>query len=278
MMRRNFAQVLKESKIDLKNEYLKFYNFFYTKSNKTNNSIANIVAEKFVYFHFRGTCLTLKEFNETNEFKFEKYPQDFNEDYLINFMEYIYNFVVCLDNGFFGFDMRKDIFIQQILRVIDKMGYMSIVEAGVTIFVPQDNCAIAVATSELIPENLSYKVLEYNHHSLKGNIEAKRDALVKLASILEPYDKKLNEINKTFKSDLFQLLNSCNIRHNNKDKSSQHYKEYIAEMSATELEHTYDETYQMCLLAFMQLEHVDRKSWLKELKDNIDGSQDKKSN
>ena len=66
-----------------------------------------------------------------------------------------------------------------------------------------------------------------------------------------------------------QLLNSCNIRHNNKDESSKQYKKYIAEISNAELEHTYDEIYQMCLLAFMQLEHADRKDWLVEVKNNL---------
>jgi len=136
-------------------------------------------------------------------------------------------------------------------------------------FVPRDNNAIAVAESELIPDNLSYKVLEYNHYSLKGNIEEKREILIKLANALESYDKKLNGINQAFKSDLFQLINSCNIRHNNKDETSRQYKKYIAEMSDEELEHTYDEIYQMCLLAFMQLEHADRKDWLDEIKSNI---------
>ena len=40
-------------------------------------------------------------------------------------------------------------------------------------------------------------------------------------------------------------------------------------MSDTELEYAYDEIYQMCLLAFMQLEHADRKEWLDEIKRNI---------
>lgn len=268
-MRRNFAQVLKEGKINLKNEYSKFYKIFYGKDNRDDRSIADMVSDNFIHYHFRGTCLTLKEFDEIYGFKFIKEPQDFNEDYLISFMEYIYNFIVSLDNRFLFYDRGKDFYIQQIICVLDRISYIFAVEDGVTIFVPRDNNAIAVAESELIPDNLSYKVLEYNHHSLKGNIEAKREILIKLANVLESYDKKLNGINQTFKSDLFQLLNSCNIRHNNKDEYSKQYKKYIAEISDKELEHAYDEIYQMCLLAFMQLEHVDRKDWLDEVKSNI---------
>ena len=37
-------------------------------------------------------------------------------------------------------------------------------------------------------------------------------------------------------------------------------------MAAGELEHWYDETYQMCLLAFMRLEQNDRKKRFDEVK------------
>ena len=268
-MRRNFAQVLKEGKIDLKNEYSKFYKIFYGKDSRDDKSIADMVSENFIYYHFRGTCLDLKEFDEIYGFNFVKEPRDFNEDYLISFMEYIYNFIVGLDNRFLFYDKGIDFYVQQIIRVVDRIGYVSVAEQGLAIFVPRDDNAIAVAESELIPDHLSYKVLESNHHSLKGNIGAKREILVKLASVLESQDKKLNSINQTFKSDLFQLLNSCNIRHNNKDESSKQYKKYIAEIGDAELEYTYDEIYQMCLLAFMMLEHADRKDWLDEVKNNL---------
>jgi len=228
-----------------------------------------MVSNNFIYYHFRGTCLTLKEFNEINGFKYEKQPQDFSEDYLIGFMEYIYNFIICTDDMFFFAYMNKSFYLNQIHRVVDRIGYISAVVDGFTIFVPKDNNAIAVAESELIPDNLSYKVLEYNHHSMKGDIESKRETLIKLADVLEPRRKQLGAINKDFTSDLFQLINSCNIRHNNKDELSKNYHKYIAEMNDNELEHTYDEIYQMCLLAFMQLEHADRKEWIEKTKNNI---------
>ena len=103
-----------------------------------------------------------------------------------------------LGNRFFFFDMGTDFYVQQIIRVLDRIGYVFAEEQGLTIFVPRDNNAIVVAESELIPDSLSYKVLEYNHHSLKGDIEAKREILVKLASVLESQDKKLNSISLVY--------------------------------------------------------------------------------
>lgn len=40
-------------------------------------------------------------------------------------------------------------------------------------------------------------------------------------------------------------------------------------MSDKDLEETYDNIYQMILLAFMKLEHNERKEWVNELKDNL---------
>ncbi len=268
-MRKNFSQVLKEGKVDIENEYNKLYELFYGKDNRDNKSIAEIVSNHFLDYHFRGTCLSLEEFNKLYGFNFEVKPQIFDEEQLVCFMEYVYNLIICLDGRLLFRDMGKHFYLNHIKCVAELVGYISTSEGNFTIFVPTDSNVIAVAESELIPDNLSYKVLKYNHHSLKGSIEEKREILIKLANVLESYDKKLNGINQTFKSDLFQLINSCNIRHNNKDEASRQYKKYIAEMSDEELEHTYDEIFQMCLLAFMQLEHTDRKEWLDEIKRNI---------
>ena len=272
VMRRNFAQVLKSGKIDIKNEYDKIYKLFYGKDTRDQKSIAEIVSNHFLEYDFRGTCLTFEEFNKRHGFNFEVKPQTYNEMEFVRFIEYVYNLIYFLNSRLLFHDMGKYFYLNHIESVVEEIGYMSAYDDGFTIFIPKDNNVIAVAESEVIPDNLSYKLLEYNHHSMKGNIEAKREILVKLADVLESHDKKLNGINQTFKSDLFQLLNSCNIRHNNKEKSSKQYKKYISELSDTELERIYDEIYQMCLLAFMQLEHADRKDWMDEIKRNINNA------
>jgi len=71
-MRRNFAQVLKAGNVDINNEYKKLYNLFYGKDNRDNISIAEIVANHFIDYKFRGTCLTLEEFNQVHGFCSER--------------------------------------------------------------------------------------------------------------------------------------------------------------------------------------------------------------
>ena len=77
-----------------------------------------------------------------------------------------------------------------------------------------------------------------------------------------PYNNGFTNANKSFASDLFQLLNKF-IRHNNSENR------VISQTSDSELEAVYDEIYQMWLLAKMQLEHAKRKSTISELINKI---------
>ena len=267
-MRRNFAQVLQEGKIDIRNEYSKLYAMFYGKDS-SGNSVAKIISDSFTDYYFRGTCLSLDEFNTVYGFNFEAYPVDVSVEYLVDFCEYIFNLVVCNQDVFA--QINKFLFISQIDKVIESIGYMKADNSQFVIFVPKDSVAVAVSKSEYIPKDISYKVIAYNHHSMKGNLEGKKETLLKLADILEAKRAKLSKVTESgVEKDLFFLLNNCNIRHNNRDINLKgKYHRFIAEISGGEQERIYDEIYQMCLLAFMQLEHADRKDWLDDLKYKI---------
>lgn len=109
---------------------------------------------------------------------------------------------------------------------------------------------------------------------MKGDIEAKKATLTVLANQLEPQEKALSQIDNSFKSDLFYAFNNLNIRHNSVDPSDKrYYKKVVAKMDVEELEHWYDETYRMCLLAFMRLEQNARKKEFDEVKSKIEAKE-----
>lgn len=269
-MRRNFAQVLKVGKVDLKKEYSKLYNLFYEKDDRDERSLAELISMNFECFHFRGTCLDLEEFDEMNGFNFEKEPKDFDLDYLVSFCEYIYNFVMYFEDRFFFESISKYFYFEQIQRVVDAIGYMQASEDSFTIFVPKDNAAISVSESKLIPEKTSYKIISYNHHSMSGDIEGKKQTLIMLADLLEPRRKELESADRQLATDLFYAFNNFNIRHNNIDPAGKKYKKAVAELPKDDLEKWYDNTYQMCLLAFMQIENIERRNEFNALKDTIE--------
>lgn len=273
-MRRTFAQALNSAKVNTKKEYSKLYNLFYGKDERDEKSLADLISFNFENFYFRGTCLDLEEFDEKFGFHFVEQPQDFDTDYLVSFCEYIYNFVLYFEDRFFFGQINKHFYFQHINKLIDALNYVQRCENGITIFVPRDNVALSVSELKEIPENVSHKILSYHHHSMKGDIEAKKATLIILASQLEPQEKVLSQIDNSFKSDLFFAFNNLNIRHNNVDPSDKrYYKKAVAEMDAEELERWYDETYQMCLLAFMRLEQKDRKKEFDEVKIKIEAKE-----
>lgn len=93
---------------------------------------------------------------------------------------------------------------------------------------------------------------------------------MKFAHTLESQRTELKSCNKNLESEIFTIFNNCNIRHNNVDENCKSsYNSYIAEISEKELEEIYDETYQMCLLAFMELEHLNKKEKISDLKNRI---------
>lgn len=283
-MRRNFAQILKDAKIDVKIEYQKLYGMLYDRSIQVSNtswiSAYDEFSTYFIAFHFRGTCLSLDEFNDLHGFHFEKNPTNFNIDHLISLCEYIENLLMayqCVPLSYpYGYGnmptklINVQFYLQQISQVIEKIGYMQAEQNGLTIFVEKDPAAIAVAESEFIPESLSYRLISYNHYSMKGNLAEKKATLLDLANLLEPQRINLERIDKTFARDLFYAFNNFHIRHNNADPQSPKFKKPIGNLAKEQLEFWYDEVYQMCLLAILRLEHADRKKTFEALKSEIE--------
>ena len=87
-----------------------------------------------------------------------------------------------------------------------------------------------------------------------------------MADQLEPRRVELAAINKELANTVFFMFNNMNIRHNNSTEGDKNYREVVAKMTQDELEGWYDETYQMCLLAFLELDNVERTKKVSQLK------------
>ena len=275
MTRKTFAHVLKDANVDIEREYDRLYQLFYKFKIPDSGSPATTLYEMceygFMSFPHRGTCLSLDDFNDFYGFHFEQKPSEFNEDYLVSFCEYTYNLAVFQQgSGIMPFLSPATQYIQQVLKVIESIGYMQLNEGAITTFVPKSQPAIVV--SEMLPKDLSYKVIEYNHHSMKGDLKRKQATLKLLADQLEGKRKELTGLNKSLADDLFFLFNNVNIRHNNTDPAADSFRQSVADMSDEELEQWYDDIYDTCLLAFMILDQAERKNKIVELKKKINPS------
>lgn len=238
--------------------------FDYGKSN-----LREKINDDFVKIHFRGTCITLDDFDNKYGFDFETYQECIDEEFLVSFCEYVYNLTLgarAAGTGIFRYDLTR-LIMEQIQKVIEEIGYMETNQDGFIIFVEKNPSAMSVA--EILPQELSYKVISYNHHLMKGDVKGKKEILLQLATELEAKREVLKKANKVLESDLFFLFNNINIRHNNCDKNGTKYKVFVADKSKEEIEKWYDDTYQMCLIAFLEIEHLERKVEIDRLKQNM---------
>mgnify|MGYP005786695159 CR=1 FL=1 len=272
MKRKNFAQILEAAGIDIKREYSRLYKLFYRQKSQDMYgnycSLKEHCAANFMNVPFRKTCLSLNDFDDCHNSHFEKKQSNVDLNYLISFCEYTYNLVWWLnwDTSL----MDAEIYLQQVIKVIELVGYKMterMTENGcVTIMIPKSPAAIAV--SEIVPLSLSYKIIEYNHDALKGDINTKKAIILLLANELEPKKDELKKINRTLENNIFFLYNNMNIRHNNCKPNSKNYKEHTANMSSEELESWYDEIYQLSLLSFLELDNIERTKKIEDLKKN----------
>lgn len=59
------------------------------------------------------------------------------------------------------------------------------------------------------------------------------------------------------------------MRDNNCKEGNKNYREVVAKMKAADLENWYDELYQMMLLAFLEVDQIEREKKVDELKAQI---------
>ncbi len=138
---------------------------------------------------------------------------------------------------------------------------------GRTIVIEINSATTAV--SEIVEPVLSDKIIEYNHYLLRGDLAKKREILRALAHKFEAIIPALKQINAPLEDKASYLLNTMNIRHNNKDKTSKHYKPIVEKISEADLEHWYDETYQTLLFAILAVDQAARNQSIDELKAKI---------
>ena len=127
------------------------------------------------------------------------------------------------------------------------------------------------AVAEIVEQDLAIDIIRYNHRSLQGELDLKKNILLSLGAELEPRRRELQALNKQLSEDIFFMLNNLNVRHNNRSKKDKNYKEYVAKMRKDRLEKWYDELYQMILLAMLLLDNTDRMAKVKDLKNKITG-------
>ena len=126
----------------------------------------------------------------------------------------------------------------------------------------------ATAVAEISSEDTALAILKYNHASMKGDLEGKRNLLFSIYREYEPLLKQHIEGYADFYNKVRGLYNTLDIRHNNKTKEGN--KNNVIDISDEELEKWYDELYQLLLFCVLIKDNLERKKevdeFLKEIK------------
>ena len=237
------------------------------------DSIEDSIERYFKNWKYNANYLSFKELRDQLKFTFVRdgyynvpsgHIKDAND--FFDYCEMIINMVVLLPEEEAEYHENN---VNEIIRLID----YDLNSLNHKIRKINDKCLIIqkdAAVSEVIDiveDSLAKIILEYNHYLLKGDLEKKKNILVKIANALEPKRPEINELNKQLCSNYFYLINNMDIRHNNCDSSdTSNYNVYFDKLTINEKEEWYDEIYQMSLLIFLLLENRNRTKKISDLK------------
>ena len=259
-MRRTFFDLLKDSHVDVNIELQKLNDLFRQDCCYQwgeSYSLYELVSENFAkQYKRREQFLSLQEL--LNAIYLECFDISEFDKYFI-YAEMYVDLISILDgSGNKDIESQKQVIKYQIEMVISSLGYKFIVVDDRQIIV--ENNVFANEATQVVTEFADIKealsILEYNHFSNKGNIDRKKEILIKIASLLEPWRDDLNN-NIAFKDvlkldnkkvlaveKLFRMFNTLNIRHNNDGQQ-------LTNMDNNTVEAWYDKIYTMSLFVIL---------------------------
>ena len=259
-MRRTFFDLLKDSHVDVNIELQKLNDLFRQDCCYQwgeSYSLYDLVSENFAkQYKRREQFLSLQEL--LNVIYLECFDISEFDNYFI-YAEMYVDLISILDgSGNKDIESQKQVIKYQIEMVISSLGYKFIVVDDRQIIV--ENNVFANEATQVVTEFADIKealsILEYNHFSNKGNIDRKKEILIKIASLLEPWRDDLNN-NIAFKDvlkldnkkvlaveKLFRMFNTLNIRHNNDGQQ-------LTNMDNNTVEAWYDKIYTMSLFVIL---------------------------
>lgn len=259
-MRKNYFDILAEIDLDINLELQKLHDLirelFWSIEVGKLCSLYELISISFRSYIRRKHFLELDEFlNEWTSKTNILSPQERYFCYAELYLD-LFSVLMPLDDG--NIKRQTLVVYNQINIVINTYGY-SLEHINDRLIVVEDNVfanEAAQAVSEFADVKEALSILEYNHFSNKGNIDRKKEILIKIASLLEPWRDDLNN-NIAFKNvlkldnnkvlaveKLFRMFNTLNIRHNNDGQQ-------LTNMDNNTVEAWYDKIYTMSLFVIL---------------------------
>jgi len=271
MSRKNIFDTLTD-KYDIGTELQRITTLFNSKSfiayDHWDNAVYEFsleeIADKFKFYDWksRGTCLSCHDMKDA--LGLQKNPEGVRDiNSVLNYLEYYINiYLLTGDINGVDYEYKKtknyNMFLSNIKKLLDKINheFLIVKEEEKILIVPKNSTGIAA--SEISSEQTGIAILKYHHRLLKGDVSEKRKILQTIANEYEVVLKSGTPTEVFGKTKA--LLNKLGIRHGDKEN-----KANLAKLSPDELEHWYDELYQMLLLCILLNDNSTRMPKVDEL-------------
>lgn len=264
-----------EREINFNREYQKIEDIILNERDICFQTINEEIEANFRKWKDRGNFTSFGELREYLGFEYQnrlkKYVPVRTEINLNDFLIYCEMLLNMFYNVvFISRDSCNKQKIQDVINTIkydlNLINYELVRQDNKQIIAVQKDAMVSSAV-DLVEPKLADLIVKYNHHTLRGDLDAKRDILGDIAHALEPRREELRKENKTIEGDFFYLVNNMNIRHNNCNKTDDSkYFPVFDNLSANEKENWYDLIYQEGLMAFLIMEQVKRNEKINEFK------------
>lgn len=271
-MRKSFQEILKTVNINISDEYYRLSSLFYDRIivyridtlRRGQSTLHDLINSNFTLISFRNNALTLDDFDRTYDFSFSDYHSEIDIDLFVTFCEYLANIITDIKSHL-PVDCKNicDLIMEQIRSAIEKMSYTKLIQEKMISYVPLNTTAI-IAAETIDNDVLAYNTIFYSHHSLKNDLNGKKEILLKFANFIESKKAEAKGSCEKLLDNINYAMNTFNIRHNNIDKTSKSYQEAFAKLSDKEQEELYDDTYQLCLEFLI---NIDNKQKIKKFED-----------
>ena len=272
MGRRNFFDRLVRT-LNFQKEYQKIESLVLQPHSLHGYSIEDSIEHYFKDWKYNANYLSFKELRDQLGFPFVRdgyydLPSGIIKDVndFFDYCEMIINMIVLLPEEEAEYHGKN---VNEIIRLIDyDLDFLNhrIRKIDDKYLIIQKD-ATASEVVDIVEDSLAKIILEYNHYLLKGDLEKKKNILIKIANALEPLKGEIKATNYQLYKDYFYLINNMDIRHNNCDSSdTSNYNAYFDKLTIKEKEEWYDEIYQMGLLIFLLLENKEKSTKIANIK------------
>ena len=271
MTRLNMFEILKQ-KYNITEELQNISRLFQTELfagyYDEHYNITTVVQNEFVRWSGRGSCIDCKHMEKRlGVDKIIANSKNADKKDIVLCLEYYLNIIRLYENtkykhGYYSPLLTYSILNENIKILLDYINYQEyyIEKEKRIILVQKDPTVMMVA--EQSSQDTGLSILMYNHASLEGDLEGKREILRKIAIEYEPLLKKPIDGFTTYFDRVKDMLNNFNIRHNNQEGDNK--KELIVKLTNKEIEKWYDELYKLLLFCILIKDNFDRKKRIED--------------